>query len=169
MKSEFQAIVLAGGRGTRLPELVSDRPKCLLPVGPFPMIFYPLSLLQRHGFHEIIVIVLESQRTEIQQAIERLPIKSRIEYATIPSDNDYGTADALRHIQDKIKCDVVVISCDTVTNISLVPMLNQFRQYNAAIVSQLFKSGIEADAIVPGPKTKHKQGRAFAEKSIMEF
>lgn len=37
-------------------------------------------------------------------------------------------------------------------------MLNYFRQYNASIVAQLFKGGAEADAVVPGPKTKHKQG-----------
>lgn len=37
-------------------------------------------------------------------------------------------------------------------------MLNQFHRNNASIVAQLFKGGIEADAIVPGPKTKHKPG-----------
>lgn len=58
-----------------------------------------------------------------------------------------------------IKCDLVVISCDTVTNINLFKMLNLFRQNDASIVTQLFKGGLEADAIVPGPKTKHKQGK----------
>lgn len=37
-------------------------------------------------------------------------------------------------------------------------MINQFRQNNASIVMQLFKGGLEAETIVPGPKTKHKQG-----------
>lgn len=47
---EFQAVVLAAGRGTRLPELTGDRPKCLLPIGPFPLLWYPLHMLQKHGF-----------------------------------------------------------------------------------------------------------------------
>lgn len=47
---ELQAVVLAGGRGTRMTELIGDRPKCLLPVGPFPLIWYPLHMLQKHGF-----------------------------------------------------------------------------------------------------------------------
>lgn len=98
---EFQAVVLAGGRGTRFPELTGERPKCLLPIGPFPLIYYPLQTLQRHGFQEAIVVVLESQRTEIQQAIEKLPIKLKVDIATIPSEVDFGTADALRHIQDR--------------------------------------------------------------------
>lgn len=47
---EFQAVVLAAGRGSRFPDLTEGRPKCLLPVGPFPLVWYPLSMLQRHGF-----------------------------------------------------------------------------------------------------------------------
>lgn len=99
-KNEFQAIVLAAGGGSRVSDLIGDRPKCLLPIGPFPMIYYPLNMLEKHGFQDIIIIVLESQRSEIQQALEKAPIKAKLEFATIP-DND-GTADALRHIQDRL-------------------------------------------------------------------
>lgn len=47
---EFQPIVLAGGSGSRLTEIRGERAKCLLNVGPYPMIWYPLQLLQKHGF-----------------------------------------------------------------------------------------------------------------------
>lgn len=47
---EFQAVVLAAGHGTRFPDLVGNRPKCLLPIGPFPLIYYPLQLLHKYGF-----------------------------------------------------------------------------------------------------------------------
>lgn len=100
-KSEFQAIVLAGGRGTRFPELTNEKLKCLLPIGPFPMIFYPLHMLQMHGFQEIIVVVVESERNEIQQAVERTPIKAKLEYVTLPLESSDGTAVALRHIYDR--------------------------------------------------------------------
>lgn len=98
---EFQAIVLAGGRASRFQELTGDRPKCLLPIGPFPMIFYPLQMLQKHGFQEIIVVVLESERSEIQQAIERTPIKVKLDFATVPSNSNFGTAEALKYISDR--------------------------------------------------------------------
>lgn len=100
-RTEFQAIVLAGGRGTRFSELTNERLKCLLPIGPFPMIFYPLHMLQKHGFLEITVVVLESERSEIQQALERTPIKAKLDFVTIPSESSYGTAEALRHIYDR--------------------------------------------------------------------
>lgn len=47
---ELQPIVMAAGRGSRLTELAGDRPKCLLPVGPYPVIWYPLQMLEKHGF-----------------------------------------------------------------------------------------------------------------------
>lgn len=48
---EFQAIVLAGGRGSRLNCLTNKIPKCLLPVGNMPMIWYPVRLLEKSGFN----------------------------------------------------------------------------------------------------------------------
>jgi translation initiation factor eIF-2B subunit gamma len=50
MKTEFQAVILAGGIGSRYRDLVGNRPKCLLPVGPYPLIFYPLNFLNTYGF-----------------------------------------------------------------------------------------------------------------------
>lgn len=48
--SELQAVVMAAGKGSRFTELTARRPKCLLPIGNLPMIFYPLQLLERSGF-----------------------------------------------------------------------------------------------------------------------
>ena len=50
---EFQAIVLAGGKGSRLDELSSNTPKCLLPIGNKPMIWYPVRMLEKAGFNGI--------------------------------------------------------------------------------------------------------------------
>ena len=47
---EYQAVILAGGRGTRMTEITSSKAKCLLPIGNHPMIWYPLNMLKRIGF-----------------------------------------------------------------------------------------------------------------------
>jgi glucose-1-phosphate thymidylyltransferase len=51
-----RGIVLAGGKGTRLGELTKVTNKHLLPVGPWPMVYYPLQLLQRLGVHEVLLV-----------------------------------------------------------------------------------------------------------------
>lgn len=47
---EFQAVVLAAGRGSRMTELTVGRPKCLLPVGQYPVLYNTLLLLENAGF-----------------------------------------------------------------------------------------------------------------------
>ena len=47
---ELQAIILAAGRGSRLPELTESQPKALLPIANKPMIWYPLHMLEKSGF-----------------------------------------------------------------------------------------------------------------------
>lgn len=47
---EFQAVVLAAGRGSRLPDVGGAVSKCLLPVGPYPVLWYSLNLLEKMGF-----------------------------------------------------------------------------------------------------------------------
>uniref|UniRef100_A0A182K8H7 Translation initiation factor eIF2B subunit gamma n=1 Tax=Anopheles christyi TaxID=43041 RepID=A0A182K8H7_9DIPT len=161
---EFQAIVLAAGKGTRLPEILEGRPKCLLPIGPFPMIWYPLQLLQRHGFTEVIVVVQESQKSEIQQRLERLQLKLKLDYYSIPTDSECGTADSLRLVSDKIKSDVVVLSCDSIIEVNLYPLLSKFREKDASIQLLLLESGKDLDVVMPGPKSKYK-----AEKDIIGY
>ncbi|KAM7343537.1 eukaryotic translation initiation factor 2B subunit gamma [Cochliomyia hominivorax] len=156
---EFQAVVLAAGRGTRLPEVLGNTPKCLLPIGPYPLIWYPLNLLQQHNFQEALIVVLETERSEIQLTLERLSLKMKLDFVSIPSDSDFGTADSLRYIHDKIQSDFLVLSCDIVSNVSLYPLINKFRQHDASLAALLFKSGFESDVTLPGPKTKHKPER----------
>ena len=47
---EFQAVVMAAGRGSRMGELPRDIPKPLLPVGNKPMIWHPINMLENAGF-----------------------------------------------------------------------------------------------------------------------
>jgi glucose-1-phosphate thymidylyltransferase len=52
----LRGLVCAGGEATRLGELTRVSNKHLLPVGRWPMIYYPLQLLQLAGIREVLVI-----------------------------------------------------------------------------------------------------------------
>lgn len=56
VQSEFQAVIFAAGKGSRMPEITAGTPKCLLPVGGKPMIWYPLRMLEHAGFLGTIYI-----------------------------------------------------------------------------------------------------------------
>jgi glucose-1-phosphate thymidylyltransferase len=52
----MKGLVCAGGEATRLGELTRVSNKHLLPVGRWPMIYYPLQLLQLAGIHDVLVV-----------------------------------------------------------------------------------------------------------------
>jgi glucose-1-phosphate thymidylyltransferase len=52
----LRGIVLAGGKGTRLGELTKVTNKHLLPVGPYPMVYYPLKKLIGCGIQEVLLV-----------------------------------------------------------------------------------------------------------------
>ena len=51
----MQAIILAGGAGTRLRSVVSDRPKSMAGFGARPFLEYQVELLRRQGIEDIVL------------------------------------------------------------------------------------------------------------------
>ena len=51
-----KGLICAGGEATRLGELTRVANKHLLPVGSWPMIYYPLQLLQLAGITEVLLV-----------------------------------------------------------------------------------------------------------------
>jgi glucose-1-phosphate thymidylyltransferase len=51
-----KGLICAGGSATRLEELTRVTNKHLLPVGRWPMVYYPLQLLQRVGVRDVLLV-----------------------------------------------------------------------------------------------------------------
>ncbi|XP_067143632.1 translation initiation factor eIF2B subunit gamma [Centruroides vittatus] len=152
---EFQAVVMAAGRGSRMTEITSGCPKYLLPVGNLPLVFYPLYTLQQAGFQEAIVVVPETVKTKslVDMLSGRLDMK--LDIVSIPSQEEWGTADSLRFIKSKIKTDIIVITCDLVTDFPLCELADIFRAHDASLAILLSDVPSLKDASIPGYKGKH--------------
>ncbi|KAJ4450126.1 translation initiation factor eIF2B subunit gamma isoform X2 [Periplaneta americana] len=159
MVREFQAIVMAGGRGSRMTEITAGRPKCTIPIGNKPMVWYPLNLLQRTGIKDAILVVMEQMKSAVQAALEPLGLKINVDIVTI-ADEDWGTADTLRFLSDRIKSDVIVVSCDFITDMSLHPILDLHRLHSNGVMALYFEPQPSDNTLVtPGPKSKFKPER----------
>lgn len=154
---EFQAIVLAGGKGSRMTDLTAGQPKCLLPIGNVPMVWYPLKILERFGLKEAIVIVSETAKSDISSALDKLGLKIKLEFIGIPGAEELGTADSIRYIHEKIHTDVIVVSCDLITDIDLSDIIKLYRTHKASITALMLPNPkIPDDFVTPGPKNKQK-------------
>lgn len=55
--AKYKAVILAGGKGTRLYPVTREIPKALLPVAKRPIINYLVDLFQRHYIEDIAILV----------------------------------------------------------------------------------------------------------------
>ena len=53
----MKAFLLAAGLGTRLRPLTDTVPKCLVPINGRPLLSYWMTLLERHGFDDVVINV----------------------------------------------------------------------------------------------------------------
>lgn len=153
---DFTAVVMAAGPGSRMTHLTAQYPKALLPIGNFPMVYYPIHMLERHGFQDAIVIVYDSYKDEVRKILkERCSVTMKLDFVGIPDTEDWGTADSLRHVRDKISAsNVLVVGCDLLTDLNLMPAFNIFRKHEASLVVLLSKLQENKELPVPGLKSK---------------
>ncbi|XP_044754959.1 translation initiation factor eIF-2B subunit gamma [Coccinella septempunctata] len=156
---DLQVVILAAGKGSRMPELLSGKPKCLLPIGPKPLIWYTLYKIQSMGFNECIVIVIDNQKLDIQEAVDKCGLHINVRFHTIPHDEDFGTADSLRSVHELIHSDVLLLPCDLLTSINFSTIISKFESEEASLVALYLQPQSFNGLTLPGPKTKSKQER----------
>lgn len=158
---EFQAVVLAAGKGSRFTDLTANKEKCLLPVGNLPMIWYTLYTLQRIGFQEVIVIVHDHVKSEVAAIPKKYGLKLELDLCTVSPQEDLGTAESLRLVHEKLIADrVMVLSSDLITDIQIHNITDLHRVHGSAVTALFSRAGLDPKNVpVPGPKRKPKKGR----------
>jgi glucose-1-phosphate thymidylyltransferase len=73
----MKGLIAAGGNATRLEELTRVTNKHLLPVGHWPMVYYPLQLLQRAGVHEVLIVTGQQHAGQFIDLLGNGHVRSR--------------------------------------------------------------------------------------------
>src|SRR5436309_8106935 len=131
----MKAILLAGGKGTRLRPLTIHTPKPIVPIFARPFLHYQLDLLKRVPEIDQVVLSLNDQPRRIEEifgdgAEGGLSIRYVVEPAPL------GTAGAVRYAGESLHESVVVFNGDVMTavDLSAVIALHRERKAKATIV-----------------------------------
>lgn len=137
-----EAIVLAGGLGTRLKSVISDIPKPMAPVGEKPFLYYLLRSLQKQGFKRVVLSV--GYRSEVIEnyfgnCFESLELVYAFEKE--PLGTGGGIANALHFARGQ---EVALINGDTFFDVAL-ESLYSFHKLHQADISFSLKPMHEFD------------------------
>jgi NDP-sugar pyrophosphorylase family protein len=131
----MKAILLAGGKGTRLRPLTVHTPKPIVPIFNRPFLYYQIDQLRQVPEIDEAILSLNYQPRRIEEIFgdgEGLGLKLRYVVEPIP----LGTAGAIRYAGDSLTESVVVFNGDVLTNVDLraVLALHRERKAKATIV-----------------------------------
>lgn len=117
------AIILAGGLGTRLQQTVSDLPKSMAPLGGRPFLEYLLKYLE-NNFVQNVVLSLGYKADLITEHFGAAYRKLNLSF--IVEDEPLGTGGAVMKALDNTRSDnVIVLNGDTLFDVDLPEMLQQ--------------------------------------------
>lgn len=126
----MQALILAGGKGTRLRPLTVYTPKPLVPVCNRPFLLYQLDTLRRAGVTDVTLSLSYHPHKIEQQLGDGSDYGVKIGYTFEPQP--MGTAGAYKFAEDLIRDTTVVFNGDIVTDLDLKAVIREHNARKAA-------------------------------------
>lgn len=119
------AVIMAGGKGTRISSVTSDIPKPMIPVGGIPVMEYQIELLRTQGIRDVIFTVSHKKEVimdyfgdgkKISQVTGK-PFDVSISY--YEEHLPLGNAGALFRLRDQLSKDFLLINADVIFDIDI--------------------------------------------------
>jgi mannose-1-phosphate guanylyltransferase len=164
-----QAVIMAGGEGTRLKPLTNTRPKPLLPVLGRPCIEYVINSLASAGVEEIFIACGYRSQDIVQSLGDTARSGAKIVYAH--EDTPMGTAGAVKLLQDRLHGPFIVGSGDTLTDADLGHLIDFHFEKKAFVTMALTEVerpeqfgivGVNAEGRIERFKEKPKPEEVFS-------
>ena len=154
----MQALILAGGEGTRLRPLTSTVPKPVVPLVDRPLIAYMLDWLSRHGIDDVIMSC-GFLATSVRNVLgDGSAYGLRLRFVEEPEP--LGTAGALKLAEPLLAERFLMLNGDILTDIDLSEQIAQHERSGARATLAL--------VAVPDP-TNYGLVRLAADRSVAEF
>jgi mannose-1-phosphate guanylyltransferase len=126
----MKAILLAGGKGTRLRPLTLHTPKPIVPIFNRPFLHYQIDLLRQVPEIDEVILSLNYQPRRIEDVFgDGGSAGIKIRYVVEPAP--LGTGGAVRYAGDSLTDSVIVFNGDVLTEVDLAAVLRLHRERKA--------------------------------------
>ncbi|MEP7372514.1 MAG: HAD-IIIA family hydrolase [Chitinophagaceae bacterium] len=160
-----QAIILAGGLGTRLRPVVSDLPKCMAPVAGRPFLFYVINYLRLQGVEKFI-FSLGYKHDIIEEYLQDQ--FSTLNYQCSIEEEPLGTGGAIQlACQKATEKNVIVANGDTLFKID-AEELSRFHEQQQAECTLALKPMQNFDRYGLVELNENSSVKDFKEKQFYE-
>jgi NDP-sugar pyrophosphorylase family protein len=125
----MHALILAGGKGTRLRPLTVYTPKPIVPVMNRPFLLYQIDILRKAGIEDI-TLSLGYQPDKIEQILgDGSEFGVNLRFLTEP--HPLGTAGAYRFASEQLNETTVVLNGDILTNADISKIVDLHKRSDA--------------------------------------
>ena len=130
MSLNMQAVIMAGGEGSRLRPLTSNVPKPMLPVANRPLMEHIIELLRSHGVTDITATVQFLASVIRNYFSDGSDLGVSLSYST--EDVPLGTAGSVLNAKELLSGTFLVISGDALTDLDLTKVVEFHRSRDSA-------------------------------------
>ena len=129
-ENPYQAIILAGGLGTRLRSAISGVPKCMAPVAGKPFLHYVIDYLQQQGVKKFIFAL--GYMSEIIEEFLKINY-TNLQYQVVIEQEPLGTGGAIQLACSKAtEEDILILNGDTFFKVDVLSVFKLHLQQHAA-------------------------------------
>ena len=127
----MKAVIMAGGRGTRISSVASDIPKPMMKIEGKPVLEHEIECLRDQGFTDLIITVSHLGHIIMNYFGDGEKFGVHIEYFN--EKEPLGNAGALFKVKDKLTEDFLLLNADAVFDVDFNRMVRYHREKNALV------------------------------------
>lgn len=160
-----QAVILAGGKGTRIGK--KDSPKVMIKIGNKPVLQHQIELLSRHGIRDVIMCVKHMSGIIKEHFGDGSRFGVNISYS---EEEDFlGTAGAVKFAEKMIRDDFVLLYGDVMVNLNISKLIEYHRKKKASATLVAHESDHPGDSDVVDMDAEHRVKRIWRPSGNEDF
>lgn len=162
-----EAVVMAGGKGTRLRPLTQDTPKPLLQVGEETILDNVLGHLKNSGIHDVVLTVnylADKIKTHVGNGDDH-----GLQVNYVEEEQAMGTAGSLTLLQERPKSSFLLMNADLLTELDYRSLMSFHKENKSKITVCVRRHHVQIPYGVIGLGNENKLVKQIDEKPKHEF